>query len=1076
MFAWRVRGGTKRRDEAARFRPERLDGSTKSAAKRRPARLKFHDYIDHYLQAIKDMPLNYYEILGIDRSADSQSIEQALGRKRIEWSKGTRNPKTKIQYQKYLDVIPEIKRSLLSDAEGRKAYDAELDALARKEKLERIEEFERRVRLRSAKGGLSSTDRDELRALAAKFAIDDQSFESITRHIADFAEPPRTQTPPEPAPDVQDKTTRRMIKDVLDQIQKNNLYEVLDLPRGASLDQIKTSAEELRKQWNNKSQTTAEKTAWLDAATFAQSHLCDPQKRARYDRTLVHMAEEEFQDAAKFAIGVLRALDDGTKRELLFEASRKGIEANRAEILMKRLCKDLDVEWDSARAAWYADAAVVDRRELRCYSCFGLTDHAKVARESQPECRHCRGSLKWECPSCKTAHWVDKKRCDCGFLEINRIPLLRRFEAARRAEKIRDYHAALAHLEVVRSYAPNHVGARNGIEIVKTKLAEIDRAIEAYQSELSRKRLVKALEYVDEWIKLVHAGEERSHAARRELAEKLREAQALAASATVLAPTDPASARKLFRDSLAIAADLAEAREGLAHCPPEPPPKIVAIVDRDRFRIRWAAAPDHSGSTPLRYRVVRKWRGLPAGIHDGDTIAETEKTGCDDRTAIPGEYYGYSVFTLKGSTHSPRGATTSTQFPALFDPADVRIEASQGKIDLSWKLPEQAARARVVRKIGSPPVNSEDGVQIDCSREHASDTGLKEDCTYHYLIKSEFKLADGRRGISLGVAVSAIPQSPPVAVEGLTLKREADGRLRISWKNPDFTTTRILRSLRPPGLLPGEAIDPRDLDKLEGEQIENASNEIAFDQIPDDMWICYYTPFSIRGGRAAAGRSTAFSCLEDPAELRAARIDGSLRVHLRWRWNSRAAQSVVVVKAGEGPISPEDPSALVEVVSEDEYSRSGYHAITLPQGVAGPWRVRVFSVIAIDGSRFYSPGIDPTAETVVPGPTPEIELAYSILHPVFPGKGRRIAYQTRPAGASIPPTILVAHPRAVPLSCDDGEIVERFPATRDGAELPIHAKVKLKRDRVRVFVDPTASVNGSPPIRVRHPDADGVRV
>ena len=1028
------------------------------------------------MKVLNNMILDYYQILGVDRSADSSTIEQALGRKRIEWSKGTRNPKTKIQYQKYLDAIPEIKRSLLHDSESRKAYDSELDALVRKEKRERIQEFERKVRLRSAKGGLSAIDRDELRVLAAKEAIDDQLFENLTRSIADFNRPSRVQEPPEPAPDVQDKTTRRMINDVLGQIHKIHLYDVLDISREAPLDQIKSRAEDLRDRWNNKSQTTAEKTAWLDAATFAQSHLCDPQKRARYDRTLIYMAEEAFQDAVKFTIGRLQTIDPGTKAELLIEAGRNGIESTRAELLIKKLCKHLDVEWDSADGAWYVQAAVETRRELRCDSCFGLTDHAGAARESQPECRHCRASLKWECPSCKSTHWIDKKRCDCGFFEVNRIPLLRRFEAARRAEKIHDYQTALEHLEHVRSYAPNHVGARNGIEIVKTKLAEIDRAIEAYQSELGRKRLVKALEHVEEWIKLVHAGEERSHAARRELAEKLREAQALAATAAALAPTDPSLARKKFRESLAIAADLAEAREGLALCPPETPPKIVAVVDRDRFRIRWAAAPDHSGASPLRYRVVRKWRGLPAGIHDGDTIAETEKTGCDDETAIPGEYYGYSVFTLKGSTHSPRGATTSTQFPALFDPTDIRIDASQGKIDLSWKLPDEAAHARVVRKIGAPPANSEDGVQIECSREHASDSGLKEDCTYHYLIKAEYKLADGRRGISLGVAVSAIPQSPPVAVERLTLKRETDGRLRISWKNPAGASTRILRSIRPPGLLPDEVIDPRDLDKIDGVQLENASSETTFDHIPEDMWICYYTPFSIRGGRGAAGRSIAFSCLEDPAELRAARIDGSLRVHLRWRWNSHAAQSLVVVKSGEGVIHPDDPSALFEMVSEDEYSRSGYHAITLPQNVAGPWRVRVFSVIAIDGSRFYSPGLDPTAETLIPGPTPEIELSYTILPPVFPGKKRKVAFQTRPAGASIPPTILVAHPRAVPLSCDDGEIVAHFPATRDGAELPIHAKVKLSRNRVRVFVDPAASMNGSPPIRVRHPDADGVRV
>ena len=76
----------------------------------------------------------------------------------------------------------------------------------------------------------------------------------------------------------------------------------------------------------------------------------------------------------------------------------------------------------------------------------------------------------------------------------------------------------------------------------------------------------------------------------------------------------------------------------------------------------------------------------------------------------------------------------------------------------------------------------------------------------------------------------------------------------------------------------------------------------------------------------------------------------------------------------------------------------------------------------------------------------------------------------------MPPTVLVSHPRTVPLSADDGTIVGEFPASRDGASFPVPAGLNLGKTRARVFPDPRVAPDGRPPVRLRHPESGATRV
>src|SRR3954451_10779607 len=102
---------------------------------------------------------DYYARLGVSPKADVAEIEAALQKHQPIWSMGTRNPKTRHTNQLYLDEVPALRRALLSGPESRRAYDAELAAAQIAEREKRLDELQRRIRLRAAKGGLTPADR-----------------------------------------------------------------------------------------------------------------------------------------------------------------------------------------------------------------------------------------------------------------------------------------------------------------------------------------------------------------------------------------------------------------------------------------------------------------------------------------------------------------------------------------------------------------------------------------------------------------------------------------------------------------------------------------------------------------------------------------------------------------------------------------------------------------------------------------------------------------------------------------------------------------------------------------------------
>lgn len=734
---------------------------------------------------------DYYARLGVEPGAGRVEIEAALRRMQPIWSLGTRNPKTRHFNQLYLDEIPALRRALLTDSTAREAYDAELASAKWSERQHKLDELERRVRIRAARGVLSASDRKLLRAETTRLGLDADVLNPLVRGIPTLEDDPvldeRDALEAAPAADALEPATRRQIRLALDLLQRRDLYDALGIRRDAPESEILDHAEAERRRWMNKAQVTAEKTAWLEVISHAQSHLGERRARERYDRTLALEAEESFESLIEFAARRRSEIDQATRNVLVGDAAAMGIARDRAEAMIERKCRQLDLSGPQPFAVRPVASKVGDSgiiravgadmsamspgkapetssappKLIRCPECSGLTEAVQEPRKgsanstaSTPACRHCGASLEWECPVCRKKHRVDRRRCECGFRIEHREPLIRHFAAAQHAFRVHDLKLAMEELKRVQEFAPQHVGARNGIARIKERNAEAARAEAEYGRARAGRKLVAAMAAVETWRKLVDSDSPAVQAAWRETAEGLKQAEALAAKARDVVRENPAAARALFRESLAVAVDLPDAVEGLKRTPPDAPTLLQAQVQGDRVRLRWTPpAPDGLG--PVSFIVVRKQGGALAHPGDGVRIAETSQPEIDD-LPTPGELVGYAVLSRRNEVDSIT-AVTLPPFAFLADVKNAQAGMNGAKVEISWSPPAEANEIRVIRKLDAPPANARDGERIAASLGHAVDQAGDGRRVHYYGIYAAYRLADGKLYPSPGVVVSVQP-------------------------------------------------------------------------------------------------------------------------------------------------------------------------------------------------------------------------------------------------------------------------------------------------------------------------------
>jgi tetratricopeptide (TPR) repeat protein len=609
------------------------------------------------------MVTDFYAMLGVDPGADRSTIDQALERCQPLWSAGTRNPKTKHRCQSYLDQIPVLRRSLLGDPKARAAYDQSLRASAESRRVRQLEELARRVRLRAAKGGLTVTDREVLRREAERLDLGPDDLARQLQGLPPLPEPPPNDSDPAEAhPDVLDPGMRRQIRHTLDHLGRHDLYALLDLPRDAPVAEIVRRADEQRRRWMQKTQVTADKTAWLEAIALAQSHLA--QARERYDRTLALEAEEEFRGEVDFAIESLAQLDPATQALLELEAARLGVLPARARALIRRACRERAV---ALIATGSSGIGLLPDRLLRCRRCGGLTRMARESEAPPPPCRFCKRPLLWNCPSCAQTCDPEQAQCSCGFSSENLEPFNQAIVDAKQAYQLHDLEASLRHLDRAKRLAPRSQLPYKAEARIKQRLAEAATVRGAFEVEWNRDRMVAARKAALAWSRLVGPADPACREVLDAVHSRLAEAAALSTQARRIAGRQPEEARLLYLQALEMASDFPEAREGLEQCPPGAPLDLEAEVADGAVRLSWSAPPD-AHLAPLVYLVVRKLGAPPRSPGDGTTLAQVDDPSFTDGDPPAGQVLGYAVYSRRNRIDSMDAARLEVDAQAEPDP------------------------------------------------------------------------------------------------------------------------------------------------------------------------------------------------------------------------------------------------------------------------------------------------------------------------------------------------------------------------------------------------------------------------
>ncbi|HAS80666.1 MAG: Fibronectin type III domain protein [Candidatus Nomurabacteria bacterium GW2011_GWE1_32_28] len=195
---------------------------------------------------------------------------------------------------------------------------------------------------------------------------------------------------------------------------------------------------------------------------------------------------------------------------------------------------------------------------------------------------------------------------------------------------------------------------------------------------------------------------------------------------------------------------------------------------------------------------------------------------------------------------------------------DLQATAEDTQVSLSWTNPNDVdfAGVKIVRKVGSYPVNSTDGTVVYNSNGTSYiDTGLTNDVTYYYAVFAYDEVPNYSPGSVSGARAIATPSSgpditPPSEITNLQAI-SGNARVNLSWTNPndaDFAGVKIVRKV---GSYPANSTDGAVVYNNTGNSYTDTNggltNDVtyyyatfAYDEVPN------YSSGSTSGARATA--------------------------------------------------------------------------------------------------------------------------------------------------------------------------------------------------------------------------------
>ncbi|QXJ21488.1 hypothetical protein AGRA3207_002347 [Actinomadura graeca] len=963
---------------------------------------------------------NYFVLLEIDPDApwDRMVFERTLSEAQKQWTRrsmGLQSLPATAEAKRLLGLLKDI-RQVMGDPEQRKAEGDRARKQARAARLARRKEFKARFALMARRGFVLQTEvtvlyEDFGDILAADPGLREQLDGAPVRPVQDG-----------PAGSRLDERTETQLRDLLESARERSIYDVLKTADPAVNEQspretLLAAADMLylrqhhRKNKQDPAIKALERLSGLAKTSLFQSD----EQRARLDASMRLEKLRELVEWFLDVLGTARSVSGGQVEAFLEEARTRGVDDLSVALgyLRERLAKD---GWAVELPAPEDEDRV--RGMVQCPRCAGLNG------TDAETCFVCAFPLREPCPSCGA---VEPRfgGCRCGF-PIGQRDVVDDL-AVQASEALDAHRLAQAETYLDRAERIWRLPARSE-DPVSVRLAKVRTRWTAATREIERllaaiEPLMGTRQYVAA-AGLLRAAPDGLPRRREMLARAetmIGEARELCEVARRQA-TPKARSIELYSEALRLCADLEPARVELAGIPPDPPAGVRATVagEAAEVLVTWEKSPDPDVS----YVVVR--RSGPDAPESADDlpgqrrVAEDAEPPLRDRSAaeVAGRPLTYAVFAVRFGARSAPGVA-ATVLAAL--DAEVRCEAGDGRITLTWEPPPRAVRVEVTRREPGgtgPPV-----VLEPTGPSRLVDTGVRNGVRYEYTVRAGYPGPDGLCW-SAGRSEQATP-TPRPAPPGPLLLTGSSARYGlyahktdIRFPLPERGEVRIVRQDGAGSLREGDE-GPRDRLRLDGFVLsgEPPLSDPIFDRGSEFL---SYVPVLMLDGMAYVGRPRRYAIREEVVDLRGEFAGRTLA--LGWWWPEGSGRALVGHRtSGEllDVTAVDRPLTVTRAAGET----TGGCAVPVPAGETAV-NVIVALVVQKDGLDFVTGGVRREFTR------PETRVEYHVRRS---GGRRPVLVLTASAPVDLPALVLRGRSGGAVFTREDGDVVAAIgPVRVDG--------------------------------------------
>lgn len=908
-------------------------------------------------------------------------IEEAIEKKRQQWSKDANNPFKK-DSARYLGMLEDIKK-VMRDPVARR-QEAEKAQLLKKEKSKTLDS---KLSLYASKGNeLSPRD---LKILLKDFGLYGYDENAILSRFAELSSGQH-----EAIVEIIDRDVAKNIKKCLSDlgIPDDSLYDFLGVQQNASSQALVSAADELRKKLLAKGEQTGSDAIKQQLSALCKSVFQSEKEKEKYDNYLRITKYSRFN----------KMIDEAA------QMNKRVIEPKIKESLLSFALKEYGGELELSQASIYLE----NYCEYMGYTLTGGSIICGACGTENPAgstvCSKCHRQLIIVCPRCGARNDNVTKSCiKCGF-DLQKIETVKKFiEQAKAAVTSKDYSRAIELLEKAKIDWPDHPDIapieklidqfRKGFD---QALSDITKAVDSHNYYAARSLVEKAQ---NDGYEINAAIRAKIDSTIRTTEEKLKQLSSM---------DDDQSFEMLASLSMSIS-DSVDLRQMMRRYPPAEPSNLKLDVRGDKVYIEWEKS---SSKGTIEYVLVRKENTYSNSAEDG-VIYVGKECSYTDESVPKSKVLFYSIYARRVGICS--NACRANNPIVIVEPLNVsKCIGGDNRVDITWTGSPTVSSVKLWKYKGVDQPSADDFVEeVPCNRLDGIVVNDLENGKKYWFKLAALHNINGKAYASRPVIVNAVPLKPAKPVEGFAVEYK-DGRFFAKWEPSEWDVV-IFCSEEKPSYASGTLYDLREigdkLQKIDATLTGDNTAEFRFDFVGQR----YIVPAIINATNVVLSDPIYISNIPNVSNVFYDFNQGATELYVEFDWPKGVDNAVALLRLDAYPEDPNDPIAIKSESNKKQYDANA--GIVVHNPPAGMLYASIYSFIKDGNERVYS-----QPERILINNEPQRSVLYSFKYkkPGLFAKASVLTVDISSNGVFVlPQFVIVAKNNGVPLRRDDGDII-----------------------------------------------------